>query len=41
MLCFAEAFPDAEIVSAMRRQLSWTHFKQLARCTPRPAERDA
>lgn len=29
MLRFAEAFPDAEIVSALRRQLSWTHFKQL------------
>jgi hypothetical protein len=26
---FAEAFPDAAIVSALRRQLSWTHFKQL------------
>lgn len=29
MLRFAETFPDAEIVSALRRQLSWTHFKQL------------
>jgi predicted nuclease of restriction endonuclease-like (RecB) superfamily len=29
MIRFAEAFPDAEIVSALRRQLSWTHFKQL------------
>ncbi len=29
MLRFAEAFPDFEIVSALRRQLSWTHFKQL------------
>jgi predicted nuclease of restriction endonuclease-like (RecB) superfamily len=26
---FAEAFPDFEIVSALRRHLSWTHFKQL------------
>ncbi len=29
MLRFAEAFPDFEIVSALRRQLSWTHFKRL------------
>ena len=29
MLRFAEAFPDGEIVSALRRQLSWTHFKRL------------
>jgi len=29
MLRFAEAFPDDEIVSALRRQLSWSHFKQL------------
>ncbi|NMO22683.1 DUF1016 domain-containing protein [Pyxidicoccus fallax] len=29
MLRFAEAFPNPEIVSALRRQLSWTHFKQL------------
>ena len=29
MLRFAEAFPDAQIVSAMRRQLSWTHFRTL------------
>lgn len=29
MIRFAEAFPDAEIVSALRRQLSWSHFKQL------------
>jgi len=29
MLRFAEAFPDFEIVSALRRQLSWSHFKQL------------
>jgi len=29
MVRFAEAFPDIEIVSALRRHLSWTHFKQL------------
>lgn len=29
MLRFAEIFPDAEIVSALRRQLSWSHFKRL------------
>lgn len=29
MLRFAEVFPDTEIVSALRRQLTWTHFKQL------------
>lgn len=29
MLRFAESFPDAEIVSAARRQLSWTHFRTL------------
>jgi predicted nuclease of restriction endonuclease-like (RecB) superfamily len=29
MIRFAEAFPDPEIVSALRRQLTWTHFKQL------------
>lgn len=29
MLRFAEAFPDIEIVSALRRQLSWTHFKRI------------
>jgi hypothetical protein len=26
---FAEAFPDAEIVSALRRHLARSHFKQL------------
>ncbi len=30
MIRFTEAFPDPEIVSALRRQLSWSHFKQLA-----------
>jgi len=29
MVRFAQAFPDPEIVSALRRQLSWTHFKAL------------
>ena len=29
MIRFAEAFPDEEIVSALRRQLSWTHFKRI------------
>ena len=29
MVRFAEVFPDAEIVSALRRQLAWTHFKQI------------
>ncbi len=29
MLRFVEVFPDQEIVSAVRRQLSWTHIKTL------------
>jgi predicted nuclease of restriction endonuclease-like (RecB) superfamily len=29
MLKFAEAFQDESIVSALRRQLAWTHFKQI------------
>lgn len=29
MLRFAEAFPDEEKISALRRQLSWTHIKAL------------
>jgi predicted nuclease of restriction endonuclease-like (RecB) superfamily len=29
MVRFAEAFPEGEIVSALRRQLSWTHFRQI------------
>jgi len=28
-LYFAETFPDPEIVSALRRQLTWTHIKTL------------
>lgn len=30
MIRFAEAFDDEAIVSALRRQLTWTHFKALA-----------
>lgn len=29
MIRFTEAFPDETIVSALRRQLSWTHFKAI------------
>jgi predicted nuclease of restriction endonuclease-like (RecB) superfamily len=29
MIRFAECFPDERIVSALRRQLSWTHFKSI------------
>jgi predicted nuclease of restriction endonuclease-like (RecB) superfamily len=29
MVQFAESFPDAEIVAALLRQLSWTHFTML------------
>jgi len=29
MVRFAEVFPDEAIVSALRRQLVWTHFKKL------------
>jgi predicted nuclease of restriction endonuclease-like (RecB) superfamily len=29
MVQFVEAFPDAEIVAALLRQLGWTHFKLL------------
>ena len=29
MVCFAEVFPDIQIVSALSRQLSWTHFRQI------------
>ena len=28
-LRFVEVFPDEQIVSALRRELSWTHFKAL------------
>jgi predicted nuclease of restriction endonuclease-like (RecB) superfamily len=29
MVRFAEAFPDEQIVNALRTQLSWTHFREL------------
>ena len=29
MVQFAEQFPDEQIVAALRRQLSWTHFREL------------
>jgi len=29
MIRFAEVFPNEQIVSALRRQLSWTHFKSV------------
>jgi predicted nuclease of restriction endonuclease-like (RecB) superfamily len=29
MIRFAEAFPDEQIVYALRTQLSWTHFREL------------
>lgn len=29
MVQFAEAFPDEQIVAALRRQLGWTHFKLI------------
>lgn len=29
MIQFAAAFPDPEIVAALQRQLSWTHFRSL------------
>jgi predicted nuclease of restriction endonuclease-like (RecB) superfamily len=29
MVQFAERFPDEEIVAALRRQLTWTHFREL------------
>ena len=29
MVQFAQAFPDAEIVASLMRQLNWTHFLQL------------
>ncbi|MDB4954680.1 MAG: uncharacterized protein JWO36_2249 [Myxococcales bacterium] len=39
MLRFAHAFPDAEIVSTLRRHLSWSHFKQLVYVAD-PVKRD-
>jgi hypothetical protein len=29
MIRFAEVFPDLKIVSALRTQLGWTHFRQI------------
>ncbi len=29
MLRFAEAYPDAQIVSTLSRQLAWSHFLEL------------
>jgi hypothetical protein len=29
MMRFVEVFPDENIVSTLRRELSWTHFKQI------------
>jgi len=31
MIRFVRVFPDAQIVSALRSQLSWSHFKQQTR----------
>lgn len=37
MVQFAQAFPDAEIVASLMRQLSWTHFLQLLPLKTEPA----
>ena len=29
MVQFAEVFPDPEIVATLRRQLGWSHFKEI------------
>ena len=39
MFPLAEVFPDEQIVSAPRRQLTWTHFKNLI-CLDDPLKRD-
>jgi len=39
MIRFAEAFPDERIVSALMRQLSWTHFLAII-YLPEPLQRD-
>jgi len=39
MIRFAEAFPDERIVSALMRQLSWTHFLSII-YLPDPLQRD-
>lgn len=37
MVQFAQAFPEAEIVASLMRQLSWTHFLQLLPLKSEPA----
>ena len=37
MVQFAQAFPDAETVASLMRQLSWTHFLQLLPLKTEPA----
>lgn len=39
MVQFAEVFPDESIVAALRRQLGWTHFRQLI-AIENPLKRD-
>jgi hypothetical protein len=39
MIRFAETFPDREIVYALSRQLSWTHFRQIIYLTD-PLQRE-
>jgi hypothetical protein len=39
MIKFAEAFPDGEIVSALSRQLSWSHFIEILQLKD-PLQRD-
>jgi len=39
MIRFADLFPDEAIVNALRRQLSWTHFRELL-ATDDPLKRD-
>lgn len=39
MMGFAEVFPDWEMVSALRRQLPWSHFKRLV-YPPDPLQRE-
>jgi hypothetical protein len=39
MIKFAESFPDAEIVSTLSRQLSWSHFIEILQLKD-PLQRD-
>jgi predicted nuclease of restriction endonuclease-like (RecB) superfamily len=39
MMKFAEAFSDAQIVSTLSRQLSWSHFKELV-YLPHPLQKE-